>query len=161
MSMLSGTTLSAIRALLYLGCGEAGAVIPPKKIAVDLGESPTYLSKVTAQLVKAGILHSQKGVKGGVRMAMPPAQITLLQIVEACQGPFCGRLCQVPCGNQRVCSFHRAATQIERGTTDLLSSWTLERLLDYPQRRKMLRGGYVCLMSGPIDPREGGRRVIP
>jgi len=65
--MLSGTSLSALRTLVYLS-QHMPAVISPRRIAEDLGESPTYLSKVTTQLVKAGVLRAEKGVKGGVFM---------------------------------------------------------------------------------------------
>jgi DNA-binding IscR family transcriptional regulator len=56
--MLSGTSLSALRALIYLG-QRAPAVLSPRHIAAELGESPTYLSKVTTQLVKAGVLRAE------------------------------------------------------------------------------------------------------
>ena len=73
--MLSGTSLSALRTLVYLG-QHMPAVISPRRIAEDLGESPTYLSKVTTQLVKAGVLRAEKGVKGGVQLARPASEIT-------------------------------------------------------------------------------------
>ena len=49
-----------------------------------------FLLKVLKPLVSARILHSVKGPNGGYRLARPASQITLLDIVEAVDGPLQG-----------------------------------------------------------------------
>ena len=49
-----------------------------------------FLLKVLKPLVSARVLHSVKGPNGGYRLARPPSQITLLEIVEAVDGPLQG-----------------------------------------------------------------------
>ena len=146
--MISGTTLSALRALVLLG-QQSPAVIPPRRIAEELGESPTYLSKVTTLLVKAGILHAEKGVKGGVRLARPPADVTMLAVVEACQGAVVGAYCQSVCRPSQICAFHQAAQQLETAICETLERWTLEQLLRKPARVQSLAGGFACVMLPP------------
>ena len=146
--MLTGTSLSALRTLIYLG-QESPGVIPPRRIAQELGESPTYLSKVTTQLVKAGILRAEKGVKGGVQLARPAAEITMLAVVEACQGTIVGGYCHSVCRPSQVCAFHHAAQQLESAICETLERWTLEHLLQKPVRAKSLVDGFACVMLPP------------
>ena len=49
-----------------------------------------FLLKVLKPLVSARVLHSVKGPNGGYRLARPASQITLLDIVEAVDGPLQG-----------------------------------------------------------------------
>ena len=148
--MLSNTTLSALRTLLYLG-QRSPTVIPPRRIAQDLGESPTYLSKVTTQLVKAGLLRAEKGAKGGVQLAKRPGEITLLDVVEACQGTVVGGYCRSVCEPGSVCAFHVAAQQLERAIVATLERWTLKKLLARPRAEDKLKDGFPCMMLGPAQ----------
>ena len=146
--MLSGTSLSALRALIYLG-QRTPKVVSPRHIAEALGESPTYLSKVTTQLVKAGVLRAEKGVKGGVHLARPAAEITMLAVVESCQGTIVGGYCRSACRPSEVCAFHQAAQQLETAISETLSRWTLADLLKRPSRAKALADGFACVMLPP------------
>jgi Rrf2 family protein len=49
--------------------------------------TPPFLAKIIAQLSVAGIVHATRGTRGGVRLARPVATISLLEIVEAVDGP--------------------------------------------------------------------------
>ncbi len=132
--MLSKTTISAVRTLIYVAERALSTPVPPKLIAERLGESPTYLAKVTQSLARAGILRSRRGVAGGVFLNRPPERITLLAIVEACQGAVLGDFCQQasPDDLQHACAFHHAAVQLHQAITGVLSAWTLADLLEKP-----------------------------
>jgi len=144
--MLGKTSLSAIRTLLLLAQQSSGACWSPRKLAELLGESPTYLAKVTRHLVKQGLLEAEKGVKGGVRLALPPEQITLLAIVEACQGTIVGDFCKGERPASGQCSFHSAALELHEAITGVLARWSLAQLLQQPAQPGNARGG-ACLMS--------------
>ncbi|HEC62861.1 MAG TPA: Rrf2 family transcriptional regulator, partial [Candidatus Acetothermia bacterium] len=45
-----------------------------------------FLAKLVPTLVQAGILSSSRGKGGGVRLARPPAEISLLQVIQAVDG---------------------------------------------------------------------------
>jgi Rrf2 family protein len=49
-----------------------------------------FLLKVLKPLVSAGLLLSVKGPRGGYRLAKPATQITMLEVVEAVEGPIRG-----------------------------------------------------------------------
>ncbi len=46
-----------------------------------------FLEQLFATLRRAGVLKSQRGVKGGYTFARPPAEITVLEVVELLDGP--------------------------------------------------------------------------
>lgn len=98
-------------------------------MAGSLGESATYLAKVVRQLVKAGILRAERGASGGVRMGRAPVEITLLDIVEACQGKIAADHCRSDCARGTVCAYHRAAVELQSSIVRVLSHWTLAQLL--------------------------------
>ncbi len=63
------------------------------QIAVLQGISPTFLGKIVQSLARAGILSTRRGVGGGVSLALPIEQITVLQVIEAVEGPICLNEC--------------------------------------------------------------------
>jgi Rrf2 family cysteine metabolism transcriptional repressor len=87
--MISITTKSpyALRALVELyRQGESGPV-PIAELA-RRGEVPVqFLEQLFATLRRAGVLRSQRGVKGGYQFARPPAEVSVLEIVELLDGP--------------------------------------------------------------------------
>ncbi len=162
--MVTKTSLSAIRALIYIARNAEGRFLSPRRIAEDLHESPTYMAKVTRQLVRAGILRVEKGVKGGVRLSRPPDQVTLLAVVEACQGTLVGGYCQPGCDLTSVCAYHRAAAELHEAISGVLSRWTLTQLLQKPASAIVMPDGMPCVMLSGISPAAfltAGKHPVP
>ncbi len=87
--MLSITTKSpyALKALSELArSGDAGPV-PIGELARRRSVPVQFLEQLFATLRRAGVLKSQRGVKGGYAFARPPAEITVLEIIELLDGP--------------------------------------------------------------------------
>jgi Rrf2 family protein len=61
------------------------------KIAQERGIPERFLLKVLKPLVSARVLMSIKGPNGGYKLARPPSDITVLEIVEAVDGPIRGQ----------------------------------------------------------------------
>lgn len=55
-------------------------------IAQELGFSYNHFAKVVQRLVRAGLLETERGPKGGIRLARAPKAITMLEIYEAAGG---------------------------------------------------------------------------
>jgi Rrf2 family cysteine metabolism transcriptional repressor len=87
--MMSITTKSpyALSALTELARSGEGPV-PIGELARRRNSPVQFLEQLFASLRRAGILRSQRGVKGGYTFARPPADITVLEIVELLDGPF-------------------------------------------------------------------------
>ncbi len=118
---------------MFVAQNGGDGVLSPRRIAEELGESPTYLAKVTRALVKAGILRAEKGVKGGVWLGRAPRQITLLAVVEACQGTILGNYCQEGCSPKLTCAYHQAAEELRDAIVGTLGHWTLDQLQQKPR----------------------------
>src|SRR3954449_7556024 len=87
--MISITTKSpyALQALAELGRQGAEKPVPIGELARRRDIPVQFLEQLFATLRRAGILRSQRGVKGGYSFARPPAEITVLEIVELLDGP--------------------------------------------------------------------------
>ena len=159
--MLSKTSLLATRALLVLANDQQGVATSPRQIAGLLGESHAYMAKVLRLLVKAGILHAERGAKGGVFLNRQPSEISLLNIVEACQGQIAGSYCQDVADRRTTCSFHRAALELQTSIVQVLAHWSLEDLAEIPVARHALPGGIQCVMTGALGAIPGPVQLGP
>ncbi len=132
--MLTKTTISALRTLIHLEQRASAAPAAPRSIAEHLGESPTYLAKVTQLLARAGILRAQRGMSGGVILNRQPENVTLRAIVEACQGAILGDFCGDADGDdlENACALHHAAVELHESIVGVLERWTLADLLKKP-----------------------------
>ncbi len=96
----------AIAALtrLALETREPGKLIAVRVLAEIQGIPKSFLSKILEQCLRKGLIASKSGAGGGVALAKPAAEISLLDILEACEGPYhradCvfygGRKCEGP-----------------------------------------------------------------
>jgi Rrf2 family transcriptional regulator, cysteine metabolism repressor len=77
----------AVQALVELGgCGLQGPV-PIGELARRRDIPVQFLEQLFATLRRAGVLRSQRGVKGGYSFAREPSAITVLEVVELLDGP--------------------------------------------------------------------------
>src|ERR687889_958852 len=86
--MLSITTKSpyALRALAELARIGADVPVPIGELARRREIPVQFLEQLFAVLRRAGVLRSQRGVKGGYSFARPPGDITVLELVELLDG---------------------------------------------------------------------------
>jgi Rrf2 family protein len=61
--------------------------VATSRVALEQNIPAAFLVKIIAQLSVAGILSTSRGVRGGVKLAREPHSITLLEVVEAMDGP--------------------------------------------------------------------------
>lgn len=77
----------AVRAIMYLAKLAPGEKAATSQIAEEQEIPLSFLAKIIAQLSVAGLLQTMRGARGGVTLARPPKEITLLEVVEAIDGP--------------------------------------------------------------------------
>jgi len=76
----------AILILEYFSTIPKDKICSKSEIVKKLTLPEDYISKVLQNIVKAGIISSVKGVKGGYKLNRPAAEITYLDIIEAIDG---------------------------------------------------------------------------
>ena len=92
----------AVRAVLYLSRLTDGGKAPTTKIARDQQIPTSFLAKIISQLSVAGVVQTSRGARGGVYLSRPPSSITLLEVVEAIDGPISLNECVA---NHSSCAF--------------------------------------------------------
>jgi len=76
----------ALRALTELVRAGGSSPVPIGEIARRRDIPVQFLEGLFATLRRAGVLHSQRGVKGGYSFARPPEEVTVLEVVELLEG---------------------------------------------------------------------------
>jgi Rrf2 family protein len=91
----------AVRAVLHLA-RNGDTRTATSMIAEEQRIPPSFLAKIVSQLSIAGLLHTSRGARGGVTLARAPKEITLLEVIEAIDGPIQLNECV---GDSGSCSF--------------------------------------------------------
>lgn len=107
-----------------------GSVVSVRTVAEDNRIPYSFARTIQHDLVDAGIIESLRGSHGGMRLLVDPQRTTLLQVVEAIQGPVCISSCDqeaggVPCPNAAACTFSPIWCGARRLLADYFSSVTL------------------------------------
>ena len=86
MLTISSKSRYGIGALLALAEFYNSGLLQIKDIASRCNIPHQYLEQIFNQLGKTGLIKSTRGKKGGYKLAKPPEQITVLQIINALEG---------------------------------------------------------------------------
>jgi len=89
----------ALRAMVFLARLKPNERAATKKIAEVQKIPPSFLAKIISQLSIAGLIHTSRGAHGGVVLSRPAAEISLLEVIEAIDGPIALNECTVAPGN--------------------------------------------------------------
>lgn len=92
----------AVRAVLYLAKIGEDRRAATSQIAQEQQIPPSFLAKIVSQLSVAGLLQTSRGARGGVSLARSPEDISVLEVVEAIDGPILLNECVA---NQGACTF--------------------------------------------------------
>jgi Rrf2 family protein len=92
----------AIRAVLFLSRLGPNQRAATSTVAQKQHIPPSFLAKIISQLSIAGLLHTSRGARGGVTLARDPHEISLLDVVEAIDGPILLNECV---GENGTCTF--------------------------------------------------------
>ena len=121
--------LLALRRLSALSCAGSGSTCTSRELARGLAAPPEQLSKVLQCLARAGIVRSEKGVRGGYALARAAGTISLADLVEAVDGPVAVVDClQEPeaCDRRKDCCIQAPLERLNRDLRGLLAGVTLE-----------------------------------
>ncbi|MDZ7716782.1 MAG: Rrf2 family transcriptional regulator [Balneolaceae bacterium] len=131
--LLSKACIYGLRSSLFLATYESGTYVSIKEISETLDISFHFLTKILQQLTGAGILESQKGPNGGVRLSKPSSELCLFIIVEAIDGTEIFTECVLGlkgCGTQKPCPMHEKWGKKRDDIQEMLKSTTLLELVE-------------------------------
>ena len=139
----------AIKALGVLAEANGGPLLI-RQIAERTGLPTPYLAKIANTLAQRGVLRTQRGVGGGVRLMDEAARISLYRICEALDDPITQRLCMLrteKCSDDRSCPAHQFWTQQRDRQLQFLQTTTLADVAEFEARQRHLHGVVA------VDPR--------
>jgi Rrf2 family protein len=131
----------AIRCVLYLS-GKGDSVIMADEISRAMSVPKSFLSKILQKLSKAGVVTSFRGVKGGFRLARKPKQISLLDIIEAIEGPAAMNRCALDaslCNFSGTCTVHPVWVRLRKRVEDYLRKTDFRTLSASPSLKRKKR----------------------
>jgi Rrf2 family protein len=131
---LSSTSQHAIRAVLHIAGHDEERPVRVDEIAAALHCPRNYLSKTLHALTRAGILHSERGPKGGFQLVDPPERVSLARVVAPFE-PFGERRCLVgrpECGGANPCAAHHRWASVATAVNDFFADTTVADLLTAP-----------------------------
>ena len=137
MMCLSQTTGYAVRALVCLN-EQGGRACLTRDIAKSAGIPKPYLARIVNDLTHKELVTAKRGCRGGVALARPAAKISLLQVVEAVEGPDWIAPCLLglnDCAAHILCPSHVAWQRISKQLKALLGRTTVADVTTSPTRK--------------------------
>lgn len=114
-----------------------GETLATAQLAELTGLKQPTVAKVAKTLMAADLLETQRGVHGGYRLARPAAATSLVEIVEAMEGPITVHDCvdgaQAPCAVNNCFFVSHNWNQVNLAVRNALSDVSLEDLIDPAQ----------------------------
>ena len=116
--------------LLTTFAHEPGLGISARELSLRTGIPQPTVVKLLKTLLKAGLLVSQRGTKGGYSLSRPPDEVPVSTIIEALEGPVAITECNVPgaCEHERRCPARPNWAAVNEVIHDALSRLTLAQM---------------------------------
>ena len=121
----------AVRVLVHLASAPVGHKYPLNELAAATGVQESFLSKILQRLVHQGVLVSQRGSGGGFVLNRAPDQISLLEVVEAIEGPTQLNHCvgeSGHCSRKEWCGVHPVWERAQASLTQVLGGVSVAQL---------------------------------
>lgn len=128
----SRSTEYAIRAFVYLAQVPEGKYAMVRQIAAAEKIPAHFLAKILQQMVRKGLLYSNKGPTGGFCLRVPPKKITLMRLIEALNGLTDYQKCVSglsECTDEAPCGMHDSWKTLRRRIIRYLETTTIAELV--------------------------------
>ena len=123
----------ALRTILYMARIGVAQQTSTNNIAVEQKIPISFLRKIVFQLAISGMLVTSRGKRGGIALALPPSEISLLAVVEAIDGPIWLNECVAnpdSCYFGTTCTFYDIWCKAQAELVHRLKSTTFDMLIN-------------------------------
>lgn len=131
----------AIRAMYDLAIYEGEGTTYSKEIARRQQIPPKYIAQIILDLSRAGLVYTNRGAHGGVRLAKSADEISLRVIIEAIEGPISLNICLLregECEKEDDCPIHEIWVKVQGDMLKTLTGTTLTALKSSHDEKKQL-----------------------
>ena len=133
----------AVRVMIHLASQPEAAVVS-KTLLAKVAEAPeSFLSKILQSLARAGLIQARRGVVGGFSLLPRGAGASLLDVVEAIDGPIALNLCLNPavsCHRQPTCAAHLVWAHAQAAMLSVLDEAKIVAMIPKPESNRTLLG---------------------
>lgn len=136
--VITRATEYAVRTIIYLAQQPKNEIVLKKDICRTQDVTPAFLTKILQPLIKAGIVISQRGVGGGFLLSVDPAEITLLDILQAEEGELKLNHCLVDddfCRRDEHCSAHEVWHEAQEEMIQVLKKYNIAELVQREEEK--------------------------
>ena len=121
-----------VLAAIDLACHFGEGPVSAREIAERRGIPPRFLEQLFVSLRRAGIVTAVRGAKGGFVLSRTPDEITVLDVVEALEGPLVASVCdsarEEGCGKSGSCAASDVWARATNALRDVFATTTLASL---------------------------------
>ena len=115
-------------AMMYIAAQPAGVLAYRREIAAHYNIPAEFLAKVLQKLSRQGLIRSFRGTRGGYTLAREADTITLVDVVEAVDGPMSIADCQrerCVCPQEMTCTVQTTLVEVQREIRQVLAKVSL------------------------------------
>jgi Rrf2 family protein len=148
----------SVRAMLDVARHHGQGRRKSREIAAAMDIPERYLPQILANLVRHGLLFAVAGPDGGYALRRDPAEISLLEVVEAAEGPVRSDQCALrggPCDWENVCPLHHPWSAAQEALMEPLRGTNFRQLAEADAA---IEAGTLTLSAGEAHPRPTARR---
>jgi len=125
----------ALRALMELAGRRKDGYLPAREIAKRQNIPVRFLEHQLSALSKAGIVESVRGASGGCMLARDPADIRIVDVIEAIEGPLAPMYCLDPhedeqCSESHQCGLQELWMRVEGAVRSVFEHTTIADLVE-------------------------------
>jgi Rrf2 family iron-sulfur cluster assembly transcriptional regulator len=131
MIRLNRETDYSFRVILALTEAGTDVRLPTSQIQKVMQIPPSFLHRIVASLAHNNLIKTFPGREGGIQLARPPAEISLLDVYEAVEGPIRLSACfsdQVDCPVDTPCPVQKCLRQVQNTIVNELGSVHFDRI---------------------------------
>ena len=128
---LSRRTDYALRLVAALA-SDSPRIASARSVAEDQDAPYAFIRSIQHDLVEAGLIESQRGAGGGMRLTRPPEELTLLDVIQAIDGEVHVSSCtggDLDCTREEACLYHQVWDEADRILSAYYDSITIADLL--------------------------------
>jgi len=151
----------SVRAMLVLARAFGDGRRKARQIAAVMDIPGRYLPQIMAPLVRQHLVLATAGPDGGYELARPPASITLLEVIEAAEGPLVRERCLLqggPCDWEQICPVHDVWAQAHDALGHQLRITTFKHLAENDRLIEQGAFDVPALAVHPIAVARSGQR---
>jgi len=133
----------ALRALIVLGQNHHEGVVKIQFISGQQNIPKRFLEQILADLKAGGFVESRRGIDGGYRLRLPPAQITLAKVIRHIEGALAPVNCvsenfyqKCSCPDERQCALRSVMKELRDAIVGYLDGVTVADLCERAERLK-------------------------